>query len=145
MEVIDKSSAKPLLLLGALIPPALIITWGELSEFNINLWFFPTINVSPLYLNLEQVLIGAYYLVTPSLLLLYLRGLSTFRKDNLRFLVLVLVCVASFAILRYFDFLYDTNGPPVSDPFGNFYPFAFWILPLISIGAAYFFLSAKSS
>ncbi len=121
-----------LLLIGAAVSPTIIIIWGELSEFNINTWILPTLNVPQSFIDLEQVLIGGYYLLTPILLLSYFRGVSVFRNDNRRFLSLVLVCIFSFALLRYFDYLYDANGPPIADPFGNFYPLAFWILPLLS-------------
>ena len=131
------------LLVAGLIPPALIIIWGELSEFNVNLWILPTANVPAGYLVLEQFFIGAYYLLSPVLILSFLRK-SVFPKDNLRFLALIVVTVFSYGLLRYAEFVYDTRGPPIFDPFGNFFPLAFWSLPLISTAAASLVLSAKS-
>ena len=131
------------LLVGGLIPPTLIIIWGELSEFNVNLWFLPTVNVPASYLVFRQFLIGTYYLISPVLILSFLRK-TVFSNDSSRFLVLIVVTVFSYGLLRYAEFLYDTRGPPVFDPFGNFFPLAFWSLPLISTAAASLILSAKS-
>jgi hypothetical protein len=133
-----------ILLVASLIPPALIITWGEMSEFNINLWFLPVVNVPPGYLDYEEFLIGLYYLVSPVLILTFMRKKSVFRADNWRFLFLVFSTIVSYGILRYLEFLYDTRGPPITDPFGNFYPLAFWSLPLVSTAAAFIFLSTRS-
>jgi hypothetical protein len=132
-----------LFLVVALIPPTILITWGELSQFSINFWLLPTINVSRPVLNFEEVVIAAYYLGTPSFLLLFLRSADVFR-ENRRFMTLILSCVASFGLLRYFDYLYDANGAPVVAPFGDFYPLAFWILPLLMTGAAAVLLSIRS-
>jgi hypothetical protein len=144
MKAKNRSYSRLPLLLMALIPPALPILWGEFSEFNINFWFLPTANVSQFFINLEEIFIGAYYLVTPPLLLLYLRGTSRFCRSDGRFLLLTVVCVLSFGILRYLEYQFDTNGLPLADPFGNFYPLAFWILPLIMTGTAAFLLSGGS-
>ena len=127
----------------ALIPPAILIIWGELTEFNINFWLLPTINISQAVLDFEQVVLASYYLATPSLLLIFLRGVEAFR-ENRRFLALIVSCVASFGLLRYFDYIYDAKGPPVVPPFGNFYPLAFWILPMLMTGAAAVLLSIRS-
>jgi hypothetical protein len=127
--------------MSALIPPAFIIVWGELSEFDVNLSFLPTVAVPPVYLNLEQLAIGFYYLLTPSLILAFLRGLTPFRENDRRFVVVIIATIFSFGLLRYQEFIYDANGPPLVDPFGNFYPLAFWSLPLIMTASAAFFLS----
>ncbi|HYB04032.1 MAG TPA: hypothetical protein VED17_06200 [Nitrososphaerales archaeon] len=132
-----------LLLVVALIPPAALIIWGELSEFNLNFWLLPIVNVSQTVLYFEDVLIASFYLITPTLLLLFLRGVSAFR-ENRRFLVMVFCCIASFGILRYLEYFYDTNGPPAVNPFGNFYPLAFWALPLLMSAAFAVVLSTKS-
>jgi|SRR5579872_210955 len=138
------SRANFLVLAAALVPPALIITWGELSEFNINLWFLPTVNVSSAFLEFEELLIASYYLFTPSMIFLYLRNFRAFLNDKNRFLVVILVSVSAFVLLRYLEFLYDLNGPPIEEPFGNLYPLAFWSLPLIITATAAFFLSGRS-
>ncbi len=130
-----KTRLRILLLVIALIPPAVLIVWGEFSEFNINFWLLPTTNVSQSVLDSENLLIAGYYLVTPSLLLWFFRQLGSFRESR-RYLILVICCIFSFGILRYFDFIYDTNGPPAFSPFGNFYPLAFWILPLLMTALA---------
>jgi len=132
-----------LLLVIALIPSGILIIWGEFSEFNIDFWLLPTINISRTTLDFEQLVLAAYYLATPSLLLIFFRGAVAFR-ENRRFLALIVSCVASFGLLRYLDYLYDTNGPPVVAPFGDFYPLAFWILPLLITGAAAVLLSIRS-
>ena len=131
-------------LVAALIPPTLLILWGEFSEFNINFWFLPTANVSQFFINLEEIFIGAYYLLTPPLLLIYLRRRSVYRHSDRRFIFLTIACIVSFGLLRYLEYQYDTNGPPLADPFGNFYPLAFWILPLIMTGTAAFLLRGNS-
>lgn len=139
------SAAKPrwILLLASLIPPAFIICWGELSELNVNVWFLPTINVSQAFLSLEQVLIGAFYLLTPFLLLLFFHGLTPFKTNDKKYLVLIFASVISFAFLRYLEFLYDQSGPSIADPFGLFYPLAFWSFPLLLTASAAFFLSGE--
>jgi hypothetical protein len=137
------SMLRRVLLIGGLIPAILIIIWGELSEFNVNLWILPTINVPSNYLVLEQFLIGTYYLLSPVLILAFLRKF-VFPNHNLRFLVLILVTVFSYGLLRYSEYVYDTRGLPSFDIFGNFFPLVFWSLPLISTGAASLILSAKS-
>ncbi len=140
----QRSRVNVLALLVAVVPPTLIITWGELSEFNVNLWFLPTVNVPASFLNFEELLIASYYLLTPSMILLYLKSSQVFRDYKNRFLVLVIVTVSAFFLLRYLEFLYDLNGTPVADPFGTFYPLAFWGLPLLVVATASFFLSARS-
>jgi hypothetical protein len=139
----QNSRLRILLFVVALIPPVILIAWGELSEFNIDFWLLPTINVSQTILDFEQLVLAAFYLGTPSLLLIFFRGVAAFR-ENRRFLALIISCVASFGLLRYFDYLYDANGAPVVAPFGNFYPLAFWILPLLMTGAAAVLLSIRS-
>ncbi len=57
---------------------------------------------------------------------------------------MVFCCIVSFGILRYLEFLYDTNGPPAVNPFGNFYPLAFWALPLLMTATFAVILSTKS-
>jgi hypothetical protein len=133
-----------ILLVAGLIPAALIITWGEMSEFNINLWILPIVNLPQVYLDYEQFLIGLYYLVSPILILTFMRKKSVFQRDNWRFVFLVFSTIFSYGILRYLEFLYDTRWPPITDPFGNFYPLAFWSLPLVSTAAAFVFLSTRS-
>jgi hypothetical protein len=132
-----------ILLAMGLIPWTVILLWGELSEFNVNLWILPIINVSSNYILFEQFLLGAYYLVSPILILSFLRS-STFRRENERFLALILVTIFSYALLRYAEFIYDTRGPSAFNPFGNFFPAAFWSLPLISTAAASLILSART-
>jgi hypothetical protein len=139
----SNGSLRILLLAVALIPPVILIIWGELSEFNMNFWLLPTVDVSQMVLNFENILIASYYLVTPTSLLMSLRRVSAFR-GNRRFLVMVFCCIASFGILRYLEFLYDINGPPVVDPFGHFYPLAFWVLPLLMTATFAVVLSTKS-
>jgi len=134
---------RPVLLISGLIPAILIIIWGEMSEFNVNLWILPTIDVPAGYLVFEQILIGAYYLLSPVLILTFFRKF-VFRNDNLRFLVLIVVTVFSYILLRYSEYVYDTRGLSSFDIFGNFFPLVFWSLPLISTAAASLILSAKS-
>jgi|SRR5579862_3866107 len=139
-----KNSFPPWALLAlGLIPPALVIMWGELSEFNIDLWILPTVNVPPNYLVFEQFLIGTYYLLSPGLILVFLRK-SVFPKDDLRFLILAGVSLFSYGLLRYAEFVYDTGGPSVIELFGNLFPLVFWSLPLVATAAAAMILSAKS-
>jgi len=132
------------LLIAGLIPAIIIVIWGELSEFNVDLWILPTVNVPASFLILEQFLIGSYYLASPILILSYFRMSSIFRTDNWRFLVLIFTTILSYGLLRYSEFVYDTRGPLISDPFGNFFPLVFWSLPLISTAAVSLILSAKS-
>lgn len=137
-----KRLARGLILFAALIPPGLIILWGEFSEFNINFWFLPTVDVLPSFAVLEQVLIVGYFLATPFLLLVYTRDVPIFKRDNTRFVIVVISCVASFALLRYLEFLYDTNALSATAAFGNYYPLAFWSLPLLITVLAAFLLSS---
>jgi hypothetical protein len=127
----------------SLIPPALIILWGELSEFDINLWFMPTVNVPPSFLIFEQAIIGCYYTITPFFLLLSLRSLRSFKTNGLKFVLLVVTSITSFGLLRYLEFLYDTSSPQYP-PFGNFYPLAFWSLPFLLTALSVLLLSGGS-
>ena len=100
--------------------------------------------LSPALLDLEELLIAPYYILTPTMILVYLRSLRAFRNHENRFLLLIVISFSAFILLRYAEFLYDLNGPPIVEPFGVFYPLAFWSLPLLIVTAAAFFLSFQS-
>ncbi len=83
-----------LLLAVALIPPAILITWGELSEFNINFWLLPTINVSQTVLNFEDVLIASLLSGHPHTLVALSERNSSFpRRSEVSVYGVLLHCV----------------------------------------------------
>jgi len=129
----------------ALIPPFLIILWGEFSEFNINFWLLPVENVPQSFEVVQELLTAAYFLLTPLFLLIFLRSFATFKNSNGRFVILTVSCIGSFSLLRYLEFLYDTNTLSATAAFGNYYPLAFWSLPLLMTALATLFLESKSS